>query len=855
MSRLASSTEKETVLSFPHRTAMPPRNGIWKLFEELKDAGGRSVKYLNDRTHNCAWCKACLDECVRVRHEQELLNVEKGELREARSTGELRKSFKNPGLAISAASWRNASLVTEDFSGVIPICGKRETMVAHIRRCPYSQGTIPAHSDIFQSRSRGNENATPGNSSLVIPAQAPGASPITVKFSSRGIPLSHLVPLTPSSAMAPSPSTPSSYSGSPLKRARTAPDLASGRSGPSGDQEEAAFANLQGLLQGPCATCPCHHWTAKRQAEFAADMCKLFAMCNIPWNAAENPQLEIFFEKWVPGAQVPSRRQLSGKHLQEAVKTVRSSTRAAVQGKYATGQSDGWKNIAKTSVITSMMTVDREVHLVRTHDMTGLPKTGQEHVEIIKKDMTLMRDVYGVCPIAWVTDDGPDGKGARNLLRTLIPSLITLVCWGHQTSLLAGDYLTLSDYKETVEASLDIIRWFNNHGSALDLFNQEQVLTYQARLQEQRLSGTAHRDYPLAALSTLSERPLALILPAKTRWTSNFQSASRLLTVSRALKTCVLRHKEVLVDIGRRSQTANAQETAKKVVSLVEDKSFWKRLERVETHLRPLAVATNILQARHTRMDHVLLTLANLYRIYNTEDIEPDVKDRMLSRLELRWKKGAGQDQDLFILAVFLNPYVRGYCFDREALPPAEVYTMATQAFKRFFGTVPNADFTDALVDYSQNVKEFADEAMGLADKERSAQDKGEDIDIVELWSRIDRSNDTLAVCLGRNGVVKLAIRLLSVVANSAGVECAFSDFGRTHTKGRNRLNAEVVHNTGMLRMAIRREHATAGRLPRRLKRKLEELQYTGCILIGRRPMGGCIRAATEMHLVYYFIE
>ncbi|OSD05874.1 hypothetical protein PYCCODRAFT_1404696 [Trametes coccinea BRFM310] len=532
-------------------------------------------------------------------------------------------------------------------------------------------------------------------------------------------------------------------------------------------------------------------------------------MCNIPWNAAENPQLEAFFEKWVPGAQVPGRRQLSGKHLQEAVKTVRSSTRAAVQGKYATGQSDGWKNIAKTSVITSMMSVDREVHLVRTHDMTGLPKTGQEHVEIIKKDMTLMRDVYDVCPIAWVTDDGPDGKGARNLLRKLLPWLVTLVCWGHQTSLLAGDYLTISDYKETVEASLDIIRWFNNHSSALDLFNQEQVLTYQARVQERHFSGL------------LSERPLALILPAKTRWTSNFQSASRLLAVARALKTCVLRHKELLVDIGRRSQTANAQETARKVITTVEDKSFWSRLERVEAHLRPLAVATNILQARHTRMDHVLLTLGNLYRIYNTDDVEYDVKERMLSRLELRWKKGAGQEQDLFILAVFLNPYIRGYCFDREALPPSEVYGMATRAFLRFFGTTPNAEFTDALVDYSQNTREFTDDAMGLAAKERSAQDRGEDIDIVELWSRIDRSNDTLAVCLGRNGIVKLAIRLLSIVANSAGVECAFSDFGRTHTKGRNRLNPEIVHNTGMLRMAIRREHAAAGRLPRRLKRKL----------------------------------
>ncbi|CDO78287.1 hypothetical protein BN946_scf184674.g9 [Trametes cinnabarina] len=630
---------------------MPPKSDIWTLFEELKDSGGKSVKYLNDKTHSCAWCKGCLNECVRIRHEQELLNVEKGELREARSLEELRRSFKNPGLATSAAAWNKPCNITTDFSGVIP--------------------------------------------------------------------------------------------------------------------------------------------------------------------------LELFFEKWIPGAKIPDRRQLSGKHLQNAVKMVKLSTHSAVQGKYAIGQSDGWKNIAKTSVITSMMSVNREVHLVQTHDMTGLPKTGQQHVEIIKKDMARMRDVYSVHPIAWVTDDGPNGKGARNLLRVLLPSLITLVCWAHQTGLLAGDYLTFPDNKQIIDASLEIVQWFNNHSSALELFNQEQVVTYQARAQERRLSGGFTSLETRSNERELSERPLALILPAKTQWTSHFQSASRLLAVSHSLKMCVMRHKELLIEIGRKSQTENAQETARRVIKAIEDDIFWTRLERVETHLRPLAVATNILQARHTRMDHVLLMLGNLYRLYDTDNVELDVRERMLARLELRWKKGAGSDQPLFILAVFFNLYIRGYCFDREALPPSDIYNMAIQAFTRFFDVPPGPDFTDTLVDYSQNSAEFTNELMGLAAKEQSARDKGMYIDVVELWSRIDRSNDTLAVCPGRNGIVKLAIRILSVTANSAGVECAFSDFGRTHTKGRSRLSPEVVHNTAMLRMDLRREHAAAGHTPQRLKRKL----------------------------------
>ncbi|KAI0349246.1 hypothetical protein OH77DRAFT_1594337, partial [Trametes cingulata] len=379
-------------------------------------------------------------------------------------------------------------------------------------------------------------------------------------------------------------------------------------------------------------------------------------MCNIPWNVADNAELELFFEKWVPGAKIPDRRKLSGTYLDEAVESVIQKTRTDVRTKFATGQSDGWKNIAKTSVITSMMSVERQAHLLQTHNMAGLPKTGEQHCEIIKADMKYMRDTYEVHPIAWVTDDGPDGKGARNLLRKLFPWLVTLVCWGHQANLLAGDFLTFPVYSDTISSALDIVRWFNNHSAALDLFNQEQTYTY--------------RDRP---------RPRALFLPAVTRWTTTSQTMTRLIDVKSALKTCVVRHREQLLEIGEKSQTANAKESARKVIASIEDEAFWSRLDRAEANLKPIAVATNILQASHTRLDHVLLTLGNLYRIYSTdESADGEVRERMLLRLELRWKKGAGKDQDLFILAVFFNPFIRGYCFNREAISSADIFNMAT---------------------------------------------------------------------------------------------------------------------------------------------------------------------------------
>jgi hypothetical protein len=43
--------------------------------------------------------------------------------------------------------------------------------------------------------------------------------------------------------------------------------------------------------------------------------------------------------------------------------------------------------------------------------------------------------------------------------------------------------------------------------------------------------------------------------------------------------------------------------------------------------LEPLAIANNVAQACYTRLDHVGLTLGNLYHIYNTPSLEAPIRD------------------------------------------------------------------------------------------------------------------------------------------------------------------------------------------------------------------------------------
>ena len=90
-----------------------------------------------------------------------------------------------------------------------------------------------------------------------------------------------------------------------------------------------------------------------------------------------------------------------------------------------------------------------------------------------------------------------------------------------------------------------------------------------------------------------------------------------------------------------------------------------------------------------------------------------------------------------------------------------------------------------------------------------------QDPDVVQIWQSCDRSDIRKpdVVCTGRNGLVRLAIRVLSraIAASSGGVERLLSDFGLIHTKQRNALALETVHKMASVRLSIKRDHAEQG--------------------------------------------
>ncbi|KAK7041246.1 hypothetical protein R3P38DRAFT_2480247, partial [Favolaschia claudopus] len=99
-------------------------------------------------------------------------------------------------------------------------------------------------------------------------------------------------------------------------------------------------------------------WSAESQEDFGQDLYRLFVACGWSCNAVENPQFRLFLQKYLPSATLPSRRTLSGRILDKESDKVIQRTRLEMEGKLATYTEDGWANVAKTHLNTSLLSVE-----------------------------------------------------------------------------------------------------------------------------------------------------------------------------------------------------------------------------------------------------------------------------------------------------------------------------------------------------------------------------------------------------------------------------------------------------------------------------------------------------------------
>jgi hypothetical protein len=98
-------------------------------------------------------------------------------------------------------------------------------------------------------------------------------------------------------------------------------------------------------------------------------------------------------------------------------------------------------------------------------------------------------------------------------------------------------------------------------------------------------------------------------------------------------------------------------------------------------------------------LHHVLLTLGNLYHIYSDPKLDEAIQNKILGSLEKHW---AAADQDVFIAAVVMNPFIqkRWFASGVQALTPAGLLGIVKHVCARIFREEPEVEFSEAFMDY-----------------------------------------------------------------------------------------------------------------------------------------------------------
>ncbi|CDO76574.1 hypothetical protein BN946_scf184831.g10 [Trametes cinnabarina] len=282
------------------------------------------------------------------------------------------------------------------------------------------------------------------------------------------------------------------------------------------------------------------------------------------------------------------------------------------------------------------MNAKREVHTVRVIDTSHERKTAPNFLKHIEDTLKMLGQDWNIIVVAFTSDASGESRAARIALLEKYPWLIVLDCYAHQVNLVIGDYLgSGSRILAIADDAEELISWLRRRTLVL------------ARIREvQAANGKSF---------------FAIIRPVATRWTSHYLAFKRLLELQPTLTAILASDRvsggETTFMAGIKGSAAKAK--ARQMLALIEDGAFWHSLNRIKLHLEPFAIAVNLAQAAHCRLDQVLLIFGFLYHRFSRlpSDIDDEESSSaVLKSLEDRWSKA---DQSVFVAAVILNPIYR----------------------------------------------------------------------------------------------------------------------------------------------------------------------------------------------------
>ena len=314
-------------------------------------------------------------------------------------------------------------------------------------------------------------------------------------------------------------------------------------------------------------------------------------------------------------------------------------------------------------------------------------------------------------------------------------------------------------------------------------------------------------------------KPLTLLRPVQTRWTSHFVASKRLLQLAIPLQTLVISQKDEVLDTVGKDKKMRDQALA--ILATIRDSHFWQELGVLNRLLELLAVAALTCQTVDLRLDQVLLVLGKLltqfqkfYQDAITGSTEQDVSAAVIQSLEKRWNVA---DQDAFITATILNPYVgrRRLCFNSslEIWKQNGLYHTIARVYQRIFEEDPPIELFEDFNDYKRAENDFSDDALLIVKYHKIAVKQNRSPDLLAVWRNVGFDRP----------LCRLALRLLQILTSTASNERLFSIWGRIDTKDRSSLHHQGTADTARVRADITQSHQDTSR-----KRKLGTHGYTG---------------------------